>query len=221
MDCIFGLQSPFVVCKLFKKEDVVSEASPECGVVERCLVSNCCGRDESRESVKVIYLPLRLQQLSLTISIGARIWSSSPWIKPCSLPCTLRCNPSSDPLSVVLVMDQTNRSETRMALTFRHRIKIRTRRAQAPPCAEQFVMQGSASRRLRLQVNHNSSKPEADSPQLQCIKKEVKDTTCGSFMRSKSRTELIFKNVAALGSSTEGYSKLELWRLCLPCRFAV
>lgn len=53
-------------------------------------------------------------------------------------------------------------------------IKIRTRRAQAPPCAEQFVMQGSASRRLRLQVNHNSSKPEADSPQLQCIKKEVR-----------------------------------------------
>ncbi|KAJ4870202.1 TCV-interacting protein [Raphanus sativus] len=65
-------------------------------------------------------------------------------------------------------------------------IKIRTRRAQAPPCAEQFVMQGSASRRLRLQV---------------------KDTTCGSFMRSKSRTELIFKNVAALGSSYRGILK--------------
>lgn len=51
-------------------------------------------------------------------------------------------------------------------------IKIRTRRAQAP--AEQFVMQGNASRRLRLQVNNNSPKPETDSPQLQCIKKEVR-----------------------------------------------
>ncbi|EOA20579.1 hypothetical protein CARUB_v10000892mg [Capsella rubella] len=49
-------------------------------------------------------------------------------------------------------------------------IKIRTRRAQAPGCAEKFVMQGEASRRLRLQVH----KSEADSTQVQCIKKEVR-----------------------------------------------
>ncbi|KAF8082506.1 hypothetical protein N665_0822s0018 [Sinapis alba] len=87
-------------------------------------------------------------------------------------------------------------------------IKIRTRRAQAPPSAEQFVMQGNASRRLRLQVNHNSPKPETnDSPQLQCIKKEVKNTTCGSFTRSSSRTDLIFKKVAAMGCSYRGILK--------------
>jgi len=53
-------------------------------------------------------------------------------------------------------------------------IKIRARRAQAPGCAEQFVMQGDASRRLRLQVNLNSHKSETDSTQLQFIKKEVR-----------------------------------------------
>lgn len=52
-------------------------------------------------------------------------------------------------------------------------IKIRARRAQAPGCADQFVMQGDASRRLRLQVNLNSHKSETDNPQLQCSKKEV------------------------------------------------
>ncbi|CAH8317386.1 unnamed protein product [Eruca vesicaria subsp. sativa] len=51
-------------------------------------------------------------------------------------------------------------------------IRIRTRRPQAPGGAEQFAMQGNASRRLRLQVNHNKS--EDDSPQLQCIKQEVR-----------------------------------------------
>lgn len=53
-------------------------------------------------------------------------------------------------------------------------IKIRARRAQASGCAEQFVMQGDASRRLRLQVNRNSHMSETDSTQLLCIKKEVR-----------------------------------------------
>ncbi|AED93330.1 NAC2-like protein [Arabidopsis thaliana] len=90
-------------------------------------------------------------------------------------------------------------------------IKIRARRAQAPGCAEQFVMQGDASRRLRLQVNLNSHKSETDSTQLQFIKKEVKDTTtetmtkgCGNFTRSKSRTSFIFKKIAAMGCSYRG-----------------
>ncbi|CAH2044350.1 unnamed protein product [Thlaspi arvense] len=52
-------------------------------------------------------------------------------------------------------------------------IKIRARRAQTPGCAEQFVMQGDASRRVRLQVNRNSHKPETDDAQLQISKKEV------------------------------------------------
>ncbi|RID59443.1 hypothetical protein BRARA_F02673 [Brassica rapa] len=88
-------------------------------------------------------------------------------------------------------------------------IKIRARRAQAPGGAEQFGMQGNASRRLRLQVNHKS---EGDSPQHQCIKQEVKDTAeetvtkgCGSFMRSKSSS--IFKNIAAMGGSYRGLFK--------------
>nr|VDD28307.1 unnamed protein product [Brassica oleracea] len=83
-------------------------------------------------------------------------------------------------------------------------IKIRTRRAQAQGCAEQSVMQGNASRRLLLQVNHNSPKPDTDS-----IKKEVKETTkgCGSFMRSKSSSEFILKKVAAMGCSYRGLLK--------------
>ncbi|CAE6118891.1 unnamed protein product [Arabidopsis arenosa] len=90
-------------------------------------------------------------------------------------------------------------------------IKIRSRRAQAPGYAEQFVMQGDASRRLRLQVNLNTHKSETDSTQLQCIKKEVKDTTketiakgCGNFTRSKSRTSFIFRKIAAMGCSYRG-----------------
>ncbi|CAH8272123.1 unnamed protein product [Arabidopsis lyrata] len=90
-------------------------------------------------------------------------------------------------------------------------IKIRARRAQASGCAEQFVMQGDASRRLRLQVNRNSHKSETDSTQLLCIKKEVKDTTtetiakgCGNFTRSKSRTSVIFRKIAAMGCSYRG-----------------
>ncbi|NP_001303085.1 NAC domain-containing protein 62-like [Brassica napus] len=88
-------------------------------------------------------------------------------------------------------------------------IKIRARRAPAPGGAEQFGMQGNAPRRLRLQVNHKS---EGDSPQLQCIKQEVKDAAeetvtkgCGSFMRSKSSS--IFKNIAAMGGSYRGLFK--------------
>lgn len=48
----FWLQSPFVVCKLFKKEDVVSEASPECGVVEPA-VSSPTVVDEMRSEVEL------------------------------------------------------------------------------------------------------------------------------------------------------------------------
>lgn len=91
-------------------------------------------------------------------------------------------------------------------------IKIRARRAQAPGGAEQFAMQGNASRRLRLQVNHNSHKTEADSTQLQCIKQEVTDTAeetvtkgCGSFMRSNSSS--VFKKIAAMGCSYRGLLK--------------
>ncbi|ESQ32001.1 hypothetical protein EUTSA_v10004105mg [Eutrema salsugineum] len=83
-------------------------------------------------------------------------------------------------------------------------IKIRARRTQAPGCAEQFVMQGDASRRLRLQVNHNSQKPET-------VKKEVMDTAretitkgCGNFMRWNSRSGFIFKKIAAMGCSYKG-----------------
>ncbi|XP_010421284.1 PREDICTED: NAC domain-containing protein 91-like isoform X3 [Camelina sativa] len=90
-------------------------------------------------------------------------------------------------------------------------IKIRTRRAQAPGCAEKFVMQGDAPRRLRLQVHLDSHKSETDSTQLLCIKKEVKDTTketitkgCGSFTRSKSKTSFIFKKIAVMRCSYKG-----------------
>jgi hypothetical protein len=89
-------------------------------------------------------------------------------------------------------------------------IKVRSRQAQAPRCAEQFAMQGEASRRLRLQVNLNSGKSETDDTQ-QYIKKEDKDTAresmtkkCGNFIKSNSRTGLIFEKIAAMGGSYRG-----------------
>ncbi|CAA7023294.1 unnamed protein product [Microthlaspi erraticum] len=89
-------------------------------------------------------------------------------------------------------------------------IKVRSRQGQAPRCAEQFAMQGEASRRLRLQVNLNSGKSEPDNTQ-QNIKKEDKDTAresitkrCGNFIKSKSRTGLIFEKIAAMGGSYRG-----------------
>ncbi|KFK27735.1 hypothetical protein AALP_AA8G422400 [Arabis alpina] len=81
-------------------------------------------------------------------------------------------------------------------------IKIRARRTQAH--GDQFVMQGDASRRLRLQVH----KSETDSPQ---IKKEVTDTaretlTKGfvNFIRSKSKNGFLSKRIAAMGCSNRG-----------------
>ncbi|CAN8252198.1 unnamed protein product [Cochlearia groenlandica] len=86
-------------------------------------------------------------------------------------------------------------------------IKRRARRTQAP--GEQFVMQGDASRRLRLQVNHNSHKSETDDSQS--IKKEIKETTietitkrCGNFVRLMSSTDSIFKKIAGMGGSYRG-----------------
>ncbi|KAL1218199.1 NAC domain-containing protein 91 [Cardamine amara subsp. amara] len=79
-------------------------------------------------------------------------------------------------------------------------IKIRSRQSQASGCSEKFVMQGDASRRLRLQVNLKSD--------TECIKKEGKDrakeTITKGFIRSKSRASFIFKKIAAIGCSSKG-----------------
>lgn len=45
------MQNPFVICKLFKKQDVVSEASPECGVEPA--VSSPTVVDEMRSEVEL------------------------------------------------------------------------------------------------------------------------------------------------------------------------
>ncbi|VVB17288.1 unnamed protein product [Arabis nemorensis] len=89
-------------------------------------------------------------------------------------------------------------------------IKIRGRRAQAPVCGEQFVMQGDASRRLRLQVNQHNS--ETDNTQ---IKKEVKDTGREtvmkgfvSFIRSKSRAGFLSKKIGPMGCSYRGFIRV-------------
>lgn len=73
-------------------------------------------------------------------------------------------------------------------------IKIRTRRVQAPGCAEKFVMQGDASRRLRLQVNLDGHKSETDSTQPQCIKKEVRRKFCFHLFKWEPLTCVIISN---------------------------
>ncbi|CAH8321195.1 unnamed protein product [Eruca vesicaria subsp. sativa] len=284
-------QNPFVVCKLFKKQDVVSEASPECEAEPA--VSSPTVVDEMRSEVEVSDVSLAfptkeepkhsdVAESSLVVSGECQSevsapevttteldhidWSSYlefeslehtmfsplhsqvqselgpafndfqygsnepfrnqndahiqtqygsndpdqymfdlldstfqipydlPEIKQLSQPMPEQI--LYEPQSLVNTSNKINNDVSETG------IKIRTRRPQAPACAEQFVMQGNAFRRLRLQVNHNNQQPETDGPQ-----KEVKDTTCGGFMRSKSRTEFIFNKVASMGCSYSGLLK--------------
>ncbi|KAF3563407.1 hypothetical protein DY000_02011352 [Brassica cretica] len=287
-------QNPFVICKLFKKQDVVSEASPECGVepavssptvvdevrseVElsevslafptkeepkhstdvaesSLVVSGECQSDISAPEVTTneldhidwrsylefesldhtMFSPLRSQVQSELGSAfnGFQYGSNEPFRNqndphiqtqygsndpdqymfdlldstfqiPYELPEMKHlAQPMPEqilyePQSLVNTSNKINNDVSETG------IKIRTRRAQAQGCAEQSVMQGNASRRLLLQVNHNSPKPDTDS-----IKKEVKETTkgCGSFMRSKSSREFILNKVAAMGCSYRGLLK--------------
>ncbi|KAL0642927.1 hypothetical protein Bca4012_041217 [Brassica carinata] len=287
-------QNPFVICKLFKKQDVVSEASPECGVEPA--VSSPTVVDEVRSEVELsevslafptkeepkhstdvaesslvvygecqseisapevttneldhidwrsylefesldhtMFSPLHSQVQSELGSAfnGFQYGSNEPFRNqndphiqtqygsndpdqymfdlldltfqiPYELPEMKHlAQPMPEqilyePQSLVNTSNKINNDVSETG------IKIRTRRAQAQGCAEQSVMQGNASRRLLLQVNHNSPKPDTDS-----IKKEVKETTkgCGSFMRSKSSSEFILKKVAAMGCSYRGLLK--------------
>ncbi|CAN6862447.1 unnamed protein product [Brassica oleracea] len=287
-------QNPFVICKLFKKQDVVSEASPECGVEpavssptvvdevrseaelsevslafptkeepkhstdvaeSSLVVSGECQSDISAPEVTTneldhidwrsylefesldhtMFSPLHSQVQSELGSAfnGFQYGSNEPFRNqndphiqtqygsndpdqymfdlldltfqiPYELPEMKHlAQPMPEqilyePQSLVNTSNKINNDVSETG------IKIRTRRAQAQGCAEQSVMQGNASRRLLLQVNHNSPKPDTDS-----IKKEVKETTkgCGSFMRSKSSSEFILKKVAAMGCSYRGLLK--------------
>ncbi|CAF2036535.1 unnamed protein product [Brassica napus] len=277
-------QNPFVICKLFKKQDVVSEASPECGVEPA--VSSPTVVDEMRSEVELsevslafptkeepkhstdvsgecqsdisapevttneldhidwssylefesldhtMFSPLHSQvQSELGSAFNGFQYGSTEPFRNQNDPHIQTQYGSNDPDQYMFdLLDSTFQipyelpemkhlaQPTQEQILYEPQslvnkinndvsetgIKIRTRRAQAQGCAEQFVMQGNASRRLRLQVNHNSPKPETDS-----IKKEVKETTkgCGSFMRSKSSSEFILKKVAAMGCSYRGILK--------------
>ncbi|XP_013660991.2 NAC domain-containing protein 62-like isoform X1 [Brassica napus] len=281
-------QNPFVICKLFKKQDVVSEASPECGVEPAASsptvvdemrsevelsevslafptkeepkhstdVSGECQSDISAPEVTTneqldhidwssylefesldhtMFSPLHSQvQSELGSAFNGFQYGSTEPFRNQNDPHIQTQYGSNDPDQYMFdLLDSTfqipyelpemkhlaqpvpeqilyepqslvNTSNKINNDVSETGIKIRTRRAQAQGCAEQFVMQGNASRRLRLQVNHNSPKPDTDS-----IKKEVKETTkgCGSFMRSKSSSEFILKKVAAMGCSYRGILK--------------
>ncbi|CAN6854187.1 unnamed protein product [Brassica oleracea] len=287
-------QNPFVICKLFKKQDVVSEASPECGVEPA--VSSPTVVDEVRSEVELSEVSLAfptkeepkhstdVAESSLVVYGECQSDISAPEVTTTELdhidwrsylefesldhtmfsplhsqvqselgsafngfqygsnePFRNQNDPhiqtqygSNDPDQYMFdlldltfqipyelpemkhlaqpmpeqilyepqsLVNTSNKINNDVSETG---IKIRTRRAQAQGCAEQSVMQGNASRRLLLQVNHNSPKPDTDS-----IKKEVKETTkgCGSFMRSKSSSEFILKKVAAMGCSYRGLLK--------------
>ncbi|KAG2329521.1 hypothetical protein Bca4012_020924 [Brassica carinata] len=84
-------------------------------------------------------------------------------------------------------------------------IKLQARREQPLGCATDYIVQGSASKRLRLQSNLDGIKPR--SLELQTIKREVEDTD-GETMKkgklSKNKTGLLFKKFVSVRCSSGG-----------------
>lgn len=85
-------------------------------------------------------------------------------------------------------------------------IKLQARREQPSGCATDYIVHGSASKRLRLQSNLEGIKSK--SLELQTIKREVEEDMDGEAMKkgkpSKNKTGLLFRKFVSVRCSSGG-----------------
>ncbi|KAJ4890292.1 NAC domain-containing protein 62 [Raphanus sativus] len=84
-------------------------------------------------------------------------------------------------------------------------IKLQARREQPSGCATDYIVHGSASKRLRLQSNLDGIKSR--SLEIQTIKREVEDTDGDSMKKgkqSKNKTGFLFRKIVSMRCSYGG-----------------